>query len=63
MIFRIRGTTKMTPSHSLLSLKDHLWMELPSILLYDPRLTFMENTIENPLADGGGEITVKTVVG
>ena len=29
-------------------------------LLYDPRLTLMENTIENPLADGGGEITVKT---
>lgn len=29
-------------------------------LLYDPRLVLMENTIENPLADGGGEITSKT---
>jgi hypothetical protein len=29
-------------------------------LLYDPRLTLMENTIENPLADGGGEITIET---
>jgi hypothetical protein len=29
-------------------------------LLHDPRLTLMENTIENPVADGGGKITVKT---
>ena len=29
-------------------------------LLYDPRLILMENPIENPLADGGGEITAKT---
>jgi hypothetical protein len=29
-------------------------------LLYDPRLMLLENTVENPLADGGGDVSINT---
>jgi hypothetical protein len=44
------------------------WSDIPvfgktadgEYLLYDPRLVLNENTIENPLLDGGGQLSVET---